>query len=189
MFLHFPSFRREPLYLALRNRRSALTHSLLPPLLRSLFCLHLNEIGLRSQNRTCYPSHHHHRHLHGVLRITRYYCDLFSGYKGVYFLFHCACHYGIHCASPRTSLGTNMDPEEDVVPFPLLVNPAPLLALEGQGGGLSPTSWGSSIHRESTQPIHCIDLTFQRSNSGTLPPFGPNNPISINSPHIPRQGL
>ena len=28
-----------------------------------------------------------------------------------------------------------MDPEEDVVPFPLLVNPAPLLAMEGQGGG------------------------------------------------------
>ena len=130
-----PSFRREPLYLALRNQRSALTHSLRPPLLRSLFCLRLNEIGLRSQNRTCYPSHHHHRHLHGVLRITRYYCDLFSGYKGVYFLFHCACHYGIHRASPHTSLGTNMDPEEDVVPFPLLVNPAPLLAMEGQGGG------------------------------------------------------
>ena len=30
-----------------------------------------------------------------------------------------------------------MDPEEDVVPFPLLVNPAPLLALEGQGGALT----------------------------------------------------
>ena len=78
-----------------------------------------------------------------------------------------------------------MDPEEDVVPFPLLVNPAPLLVMEGKGGALTNFLGLLSTtlqirpledklfdgeypehnikydsQKKSTQPIYCIDLTF-----------------------------